>query len=80
MLATPRLREAIDGLYRVFQRYELRSDLDPCPCCHASPQQWEQLNDWLRLPEVHQKLTSAIERWSDSPFVSELIEAAVLLP
>jgi hypothetical protein len=42
-------------------------------------EQWEQLNAWLRLPEVHQKLTSAVERWSDSAFATELIEAAILL-
>ena len=43
-------------------------------------QQWGQLNEWLRLSEVHQKLTSAVERWSDSAFATELIEAAILLP
>lgn len=43
-------------------------------------QQWEQLNRWLRLPEVRQKLVNGVERWSESPFASELSDAAVLLP
>ena len=30
-------------------------------------QQWQELNNWLRLPEVRQKLASAVERWNDSP-------------
>lgn len=42
-------------------------------------EQWEQLNAWLHLPEAHQKLTSAVEGWSDSAFATELIEAAILL-
>jgi hypothetical protein len=43
-------------------------------------EQWEQLNDWLRRPEVRQKLADAFERWVDSPFAGELMDAAVLLP
>jgi hypothetical protein len=43
-------------------------------------QQWQELNNWLRLPEVRQKLASAVERWSDSPVATELMDAAVLLP
>jgi hypothetical protein len=43
-------------------------------------QQWQQLNDWLRLPEVRQKLVNAVERWSDSPLATELLDAAILLP
>ena len=43
-------------------------------------EQWEQLNAWLRLPEVRQKLSDAVERWSDLPFATELMDAAVILP
>lgn len=43
-------------------------------------QQWEQLNDWLRRHEVRQKLVNGFERWTDAPFVGELLDAAVLLP
>lgn len=43
-------------------------------------EQWAQLNDWLRRPEVRRKLANAFERWSDLPFASELMDAAVLLP
>lgn len=43
-------------------------------------EQWEQLNSWLHLPEVRQKLSNAVERWSDLPFGTELLDAAVLLP
>ncbi|MGB9204554.1 MAG: hypothetical protein WCB94_11370 [Terriglobales bacterium] len=43
-------------------------------------EQWQQLVDWLRRPEVKQKLASGLEKWSDSPFGGELLEAAVLLP
>ncbi len=43
-------------------------------------EQWNQLSDWLRRPEVREKLTSAFERWSDLPVASELMDAAVLLP
>jgi len=35
MLQTQELAAAIETLYRVFRRYELRSTTDPCPCCHA---------------------------------------------
>jgi hypothetical protein len=42
-------------------------------------EQWRQLNDWLRRPEVHEKLASAFERWSDLPVAGELLDAAVLL-
>jgi len=43
-------------------------------------EQWQQLVDWLRRVDVKDKLTSAIEKWSDSPFGNELFDAAVLLP
>jgi hypothetical protein len=43
-------------------------------------EQWEQLNEWLRRPEVRQKLADAFERWSDAPFAGELMDAAVMLP
>jgi hypothetical protein len=43
-------------------------------------EQREQLNLWLRQPEVRQKLSDAVERWSDLPFATEWEEAAVLLP
>jgi transposase len=43
-------------------------------------EQWEQLNDWLRRPEVRQKLADAFERWVDSPFAGQLMDAAILLP
>lgn len=43
-------------------------------------QQWEQVNEWLRLPEVRQKLVDAAERWSDLPFATEISHAAILLP
>jgi hypothetical protein len=43
-------------------------------------EQWTQLNDWLRRPEVRQKLANGFERWSDSQFAGELMDAAVLLP
>jgi len=35
MLQTHELAAAIETLYRVFRRYELRSTTDPCPCCHT---------------------------------------------
>jgi hypothetical protein len=37
MLQTPELAAAVETLYQVFRRYELRSSTDPWPCCH-SPQ------------------------------------------
>jgi hypothetical protein len=43
-------------------------------------EQWQQLNDWLRHPEVKQKLSNAFEKWSESSFAGELMDAAVLLP
>src|ERR1051325_139781 len=43
-------------------------------------EQWTQLNDWLRRPEVRQKLRDAFEQWADSPFADELMDAAVFLP
>ncbi|MBZ5616098.1 MAG: hypothetical protein LAO23_18995 [Acidobacteriia bacterium] len=43
-------------------------------------EQWQQIVDWLRRPEVKQKLASGLEKWSNSPFGGELLEAAVLLP
>ena len=43
-------------------------------------EQWQQLVDWLRLPEVRKKLERAIEQWADEPFGGELLDAAVLLP
>jgi hypothetical protein len=43
-------------------------------------EQWQQLNDWVRRPEVRQKLADAFERWSDLPAAGELMDAAVLLP
>lgn len=43
-------------------------------------EQWRQLNDWLRRPEVKAKLTSALDRWANEPFAEELLDAAVLLP
>ena len=43
-------------------------------------EQWEQVNTWLRRPEVRQKLANGFERWSDSKFASELMDGAVLLP
>ena len=43
-------------------------------------EQWTQLNDWLRRPEVRQKLADAFEKWADSPFAGELMDAAVFLP
>lgn len=43
-------------------------------------EQWEQLNDWARRPEVKQKLTTGFECWSDSAFAGELMDAVVLLP
>jgi hypothetical protein len=43
-------------------------------------EQWQQLVDWLRRPEVKQKLASGLEKWSDSPSANELLDAAVLLP
>lgn len=38
------------------------------------------MNDWLRRPEVRQKLADAFEKWADSPFAGELMDAAVFLP
>jgi hypothetical protein len=43
-------------------------------------EQWEQLKEWTRRPEVKQKLTNGFERWSDSSFAGELMDAVVLLP
>jgi hypothetical protein len=43
-------------------------------------EQWAQLNDWLRRPEVRQKLASAFEQWRDLPFAGELMDAAIMLP
>lgn len=43
-------------------------------------QQWQQLVDWVRRPEVKDKLASAVEKWNESPFGNELFDAAVLLP
>jgi hypothetical protein len=43
-------------------------------------EQWQQLVDWLRRPDVRQKLASGVEKWSDSPFGNELFDAAALLP
>jgi hypothetical protein len=43
-------------------------------------EQWNQLNDWLRRPEVRQKLAAGFEKWVNSPFAGELMDAAVLLP
>ena len=43
-------------------------------------EQWQQLVDWLRKPEVKQKLASGLEKWNDEPFGNELLDAAVLLP
>lgn len=48
--------------------------------CAGRREQWQQLVDWLRRPEVRQKLESSLEQWSDSPFGNELFDAAVLLP
>ena len=42
-------------------------------------EQFQQLADWLRLPEVKDKLVGAVNRWSDAPFANELFDAAVLL-
>ena len=43
-------------------------------------QQWEQVVAWLRRPDVREKLASAVEKWGDSPFGGELLDAAVMLP
>jgi hypothetical protein len=43
-------------------------------------EQWQQLVDWLRRPEVKQKLASGLAKWSDAPFGNEFFDAAVLLP
>jgi len=43
-------------------------------------EQWIQLNDWLRMPEVRQKLANAVERWSEMPFGGEFFDAASVLP
>ena len=43
-------------------------------------EQWQQLNDWLRRPEVRQKLADGFERWVSSPFAGELMDASILLP
>jgi hypothetical protein len=43
-------------------------------------EQWEQVNDWLRRPEVRRKLADAVEKWSDLPFANEFVDAAILLP
>jgi len=43
-------------------------------------EQWHQLNEWLRKPEVRQKLTNAVDRWSPEEFTAEFVDAAVLLP
>ncbi len=41
-------------------------------------EQWEQLVDWLRRPEVKQKLLEAVQRWE--PLAGELEAAVALLP
>jgi hypothetical protein len=43
-------------------------------------EQWQQLVDWLRLPQVRRKLELAIKQWANEPFGGELFDAAVLLP
>jgi hypothetical protein len=43
-------------------------------------EQWAQLNDWVNRSEVRQKLADAFEKWADSPFAGEFMDAAILLP
>ena len=42
-------------------------------------EQFQQVAEWLRRPEVRQKLIAAVEAWSGAPFGSELFDAAALL-
>src|SRR5215831_14047842 len=39
MLQTPELSQAIEGLYRVFKRYGLRSSTDACSCHHSAEEE-----------------------------------------
>ncbi|MBI3478335.1 MAG: hypothetical protein HY010_21600 [Acidobacteria bacterium] len=43
-------------------------------------EQWRQLVEWLRKPEVKSKLAASLEKWSNMPFGNELFDAAILLP
>ena len=84
MLHTPELREAIEGLYRTFSRYELRPNTDACPCCHG-PEDERSLHvkplNKLSQKDLSKYAMDALYTWGSSVdfkhFLPRLFELAV---
>src|SRR5207244_42200 len=66
MLQTPELAAAIETLYRVFRRYELRNNTDACSC-HHSGQEERRLHskplNKLSCCDLQQYARDAIYTW-----------------
>ena len=78
VLETPRLRAGIEGLYRDFQRYELRSDLVPCPCCDM-PQPGQTPLNKLNRKDLRDYAMDAVYTWGtgDTPGMTSSISSRV---
>src|SRR3954466_13318916 len=67
-LINPRVRESIEELYRVFAKYPLPNDTNPCPCCHSAIDDVRLRSKPLRQlseKDIAQYADDAINVWGD---------------